>query len=124
MEKINEKLNDIIKEPEVRFVGIINMEGELLLGKFRPDIIPLENEEQRKMIYRELVARVATRKKFDSSMGRVKYSASRREKVVMMSFPLNELVLMITADPYVNVDRLAYNIIKKLGSDWDQFFGK
>ena len=77
-----------------------------------------------KKIFRELAIRVATRKKFDYSMGRVKYSASRREKLVMMSFPLKKYTLMITAEPNINIDRLAYKIIQTLGKDWSEFFGQ
>lgn len=57
-------------------------------------------------------------------MGRVKYSASRREKLVMMSFPLKKYTLMITAEPNINIDRLAYKIIQTLGKDWSEFFGQ
>jgi len=72
----------------------------------------------------ELALRVATRREFDSSMGRVKYSAARREKVVAMSFPLKNCILMVIAEPQVNIDRLAYRIIKKLDQQWYGFFGK
>ena len=54
-------------------------------------------------------------------MGPVKYSASRREKLVMMSFPINDLILLITAEPNINIDRLAYRIIQKLGDSWSDF---
>jgi len=57
-------------------------------------------------------------------MDRVKYSASRREKIVMMSFPLKNCILMVTAEPNVNIDRLAYRIIQKLDQQWYEFFGK
>jgi len=54
----------------------------------------------------------------------VKYSASRREHVVIMSFPIYEKVILIVAEPNVNIDRLAFRIIEKLGSQWGEFFGK
>lgn len=73
---------------------------------------------------KELAAKVAKRKKYDTELGRVKYSASRREHVVIMSFPIYEKVIMIVAKPHVNIDRLAFRIIEKLGSQWGEFFGK
>lgn len=120
----DEKINDILKEKEVRFVGIIDSEGNLLKECFRKGLVPFENDEEQKKIFQELAVRVSTRKKFDYSMGRVKYSASRREKLVMMSFPIDGYILLITADPHVNIDRLAYKIIQKLGNTWSNFFGK
>ena len=99
------------------------MKGKLIENKFREGIIPFENDEEQRQIFRELALRVSARKNFDYSMGAVKYSASRREKLVMMSFPLKECILLITADPHVNIDRLAYKIIQILGKDWSEFRG-
>jgi hypothetical protein len=100
------------------------MKGDLEEGKFREEIIPFENDEEQRKIFRELALRVSTRKNFDYSMGAVKYSASRREKLVMMSFPLKNIILLITAEPNVNIDRLAYRIIQILGKNWSEFYGE
>jgi hypothetical protein len=75
-------------------------------------------------VCKELASRVEKRKKYDNELGRVKYSASRREHVVIMSFPIYEKVIMIVAEPDVNIDRLAFRIIEKLGSQWGEFFGE
>ena len=119
-----QKLDKIIYEKEIRFAGLINLKGELMESKFREGIIPFENDEEQQRVFRELAVRITTRKNFDHSMGAVKYSASRREKLVMMSFPLKNIFLLITAEPNVNMDRLAYKIIKILGKDWSEFFGE
>ena len=34
------------------------------------------------------------------------------------------MILLITAEPNINIDRLAYKIIQILGKDWSEFFGK
>ncbi len=119
-----QKVDKIISEKEIRFVGFVNMQGHLVNGRFREDVIPFENDEDQQKIFRELALRISTRKKFDYSMGAVKYSASRREKLVMMSFPLKNMILLITAEPNVNIDRLAYKIIQILGKDWSEFYGE
>ena len=90
-EFFQEKLDEIFIEKDIRFAGFIDLKGNLIKGKFREGIIPFEKDEEQKKIYRELAIRVSTRQKFDYSMGRVKYSASRREKLVMMSFPLKKI---------------------------------
>ena len=119
-----QKVDEIFSEKEIRFAGFVNMKGDLEEGKFREDIIPFENDKEQQRIFRELALRISTRKKFDYSMGAVKYSASRREKLVMMSFPLKNTILLITAEPNVNIDRLAYKIIQILGKDWSEFYGE
>ncbi len=120
---LGEKLNQILLEKGIRFAGFVDLKGKLIENKFREGIIPFENDEEQRQIFRELALRVSARKNFDYSMGAVKYSASRREKLVMMSFPLKECILLITADPHVNIDRLAYKIIQILGKDWSEFRG-
>lgn len=119
-----EKLTEILSEKEIRFAGFVGLDGNLLHGKFREDIVPFETDEEQQQVFRELASRISTRKKFDYSMGPVKYSASRREKLVMMSFPLKNMILLITAEPNVNIDRLAYKIIQILGESWGNFYGK
>jgi len=118
------KLDEILSEKEIRFAGFVNMQGDLEEGQFREDVVPFETDEEQKKVFRELAIRISTRKDFDFSMGAVKYSASRREKLVMMSFPLKNMILLITTEPNVNIDRLAYKIIQILGKDWSEFHGE
>ena len=109
-----QKLDEIFEEKDIRFAGFVDIDGNLIKGKFREGIIPFETDEEQQKIFRELAYRVSTRKHFDYSMGSVKYSASRRERLVMMSFPLKNSILLITTEPNVNIDRIAYRIIQIL----------
>jgi len=120
---IQEKINDILAEPEIRFAGLIDSEGGLVTGGFREGVIPFENDERRRQLFLQLAHRVANREGFDANLGRVKYSSSRREKVVMMSFPLGRHVIMIIAETNVNIDRLGLKIMYKLDRQWSEFHG-
>ena len=124
VEKYQKQCKKILSEPEIRFAGIISEMGKLIAGGFKKGIIPLEDDSGRQKLYMELALRVATRREFDSFMGRVKYSVSRREKVVVMSFPLKNCILMVVAEPNVNIDRFAYGIIQKLDKQWYESYGK
>jgi hypothetical protein len=123
VEEIRNKIKDILAEPEIRFCGLIDSDGRLVAGDFNDVVIPFESDKRRRQMFQELAHRVANRKGFDASLGRVKYSSSRREKVVMMSFPIGRYVIMITAEPDVNIDRLAWKIIYKLEHQWSEFQG-
>ena len=123
IDDIKKNINDILCEPEIRFCGLIDSSGELIAGNFRNGVIPFENDKRRRQMFQELAHRVANRQGFDASLGRVKYSSSRREKVVMMSFPAGRYVILVTAEPGVNIDRLAWKIINKLGKQWSEFQG-
>lgn len=124
VKEYEKRCQELLEDPEVRFAGLLDESGKLLAGGYKENITPRLTKEQHDVVCQELAARVAKRKKYDTELGHVKYSASRREYVVIMSFPIYEKVVMIVAEPNVNIDRLAFRIIEKLGSQWGEFFGK
>lgn len=123
IDDIKNKIKNILLEPEIRFCGLIDSTGELIAGDMKTGIIPFENDAKRRQMYQELAHRVANRQGFDSNLGRVKYSASRRENVVMMSFPIGRYIVLVIAEPHVNIDRLGWKIIDTLGQQWSEFQG-
>lgn len=120
-EKVNEywifeqKCKKILQEDKIRFAGIVNRMGRLVAGGFKEGVRPLEDEEDRRKMYMELILRVSMRSEFDYSLGKVKYTASRREKAVVMSFPLDNNVLFISAEPDISIDKTANKILKLIG---------
>ena len=63
------KCDMLLDEPEVRFAGIINHLGSLVIGGFKKNVTPFETNEKMKKIYMELALRVSMRKDFDDSFG-------------------------------------------------------
>ncbi len=110
-----QKCNTLLREEEIRFVGFINSMGRLVAGGFKEGITPIEDEAERQKMYMELALRVSMRKDFDYSLGPVKYTASRRKNTVVMSFPVNSNVLLVSAEPTVDIDKLANKIMKLIG---------
>ncbi|EIJ64933.1 hypothetical protein BD31_I0895 [Candidatus Nitrosopumilus salaria BD31] len=123
VEDVKKKIKSILEEPEIRFCGLIDSSGELVAGDFKKGVVPLETDKQRRQMFQELAHRVANRQGFDSNLGRVKYSASRREKVVMMSFPIGRYIILIITELSINIDRFAWKIIYKLENQWSEFYG-
>lgn len=111
----DQKCNRLLQEEEIRFAGFINSMGRLVAGDFKEGITPIEDEAERQKMYMELALRVSMRKDFDYSLGPVKYAASRRAKTVVMSFPINSNVLLVSAEPTVDIDKLANKIMKIVG---------
>jgi hypothetical protein len=110
-----QKCDLLLKEDKVRFAGLINNMGKLVAGGFKEGIMPLEDEAERQKMYMELALRVSMRMEFDYSLGPVKFSASRREKVVMISFPINNKVLMVSTEPSIDIETFAMKAIKIIG---------
>ncbi len=121
LEDIKNRIDIILQVPEIRFCGLIDSKGELVVGGFDEKSVPMLNVAQRRQLFQELAHRVANRQGFDADLGRVKYSSSRRENAVMMSFPFGTHVILVIANPGINIDRFAWDILNKLGRDWSDF---
>jgi len=118
------KCQEILKDDVIRFAGLLNESGIILAGGLKQGVEIRLTDEKLQSVCKELASRVAKRKKLDVELGHVKYSASRREHIVIMSFPIYEKVIMIVAESNVNIDKLAFKIIDKLGRQWGEFVGK
>ena len=118
------KCQKILEEPEIRFAALLDDSGNILAGGFKQGMTPRLSEDRFQMVRKELASRVAKRKQDDNELGHVKYSASRREHVVIMSFPIFDNVVMILAESHINIDRFAYRIIHILGRQWGEFVGQ
>ena len=102
---------------EIRFAGIINEDGELISGGFKQGLMPLEDDEIKLKSFMEFVSKISLRKEYDDSLGPINYLAARRDKVVLISFPfpLSRILLLISAEPSVNIENLASKVIKIFG---------
>jgi len=121
LEKSNEyyvfeqKCQNLLKESYIRFAGLINPMGHLVAGGMKKGLKPLEDDADMRKLYMELILRVSTRQEFDQTLGVVYYSASRREKAVLLSFPIGNKVLLVSADANVNIDETAKKVKKIAG---------
>jgi len=110
-----QKCDLLLKDDEIRFAGLINSMGKLVAGGPKEGTDHLKDEAELQKMFLELALRVSMRMEFDYSLGPVKYSASRREKAVMMSFPINNNVLLVIIDPLIDIDKFAQKVLKIIG---------
>ena len=110
----DEKCKILLKEPEIRFAGIVNISGNLVLGGFKEGLTPYENDETKLQAFYNFVSKASIRKEFDESLGPINYIAARRDKAVLISFPfpLSKILLLISAEPNVNIEDLAKKVVE------------
>jgi hypothetical protein len=102
--------NKLCSEKKVRFCGVINSMGKIVAGGFKDDIKPLDNEDQRRMLYTQSSLELSMKEDFDENLGQVNYITTYRDNVVLINIPMkkdNHLVL-ISAER--NTD--AENVVK------------
>lgn len=101
-------------DPKIRFAGLINEKGRLVAGGMKEGLKSLEDTKDDEMLYMELVLRAKMRREFDRVLGSVQFAMSYREKVVIMSFPLKDHVLLLSAEKGVNFAEIPFKVIKIL----------
>jgi len=109
-----EKLCDFAKQADskVRFAGVINSRGRLIAGGMISSKNRLGDRKRDEMLYMELALRVKMRSEFDGDLGKVKFSMSFREKLIVMSFPIENDVLMVSMESKTQFEKIAFNILK------------
>ncbi|HUU48119.1 MAG TPA: DUF6659 family protein [Nitrosopumilaceae archaeon] len=110
----DEKCKNLLNEPEIRFAGIVDKDGKLVLGGFKEGLTPYENDETKLQAFYNFVSKASIRKEFDESLGPINYIAARRDKAVLISFPfpLSQILLLISAEPNVNIEDLAKKVVE------------
>lgn len=110
----SDKCNLLLAESDIRFAGILNDEGSLISGGFKEGLIPLEKDEDKLKSFMEFVSKASIRKEFDQSLGPINYLAARRDKAVLVSFPfpITRIVLLISAEPTVDIEKLAQKVVE------------
>lgn len=119
----DKKCKKICEEKEIRFAGIVDENGKLVAGGFKEGLVPLERDEQRLEEFMRFVSQVSLLKSFDDTLGPTCYIAARREKVILISFPfpLSKILLLISAEPTIDIEKLASHIVNIFDSDEARF---
>ena len=103
-------------DPKMRSARIINNRGHLEAGGMKEGLMALEDSKQDEMMFMELALRVRMRHEFDKEFGKVHFSMSYRDKVLIMSFPLEkDDVLLASAEKEINFGELPFKILELIG---------
>ena len=97
---------------KIRFAGVINSRGRLVAGGMAASKKRLGDRKRDEMLYMELALRVKMRREFDDDLGPVKFSMSFREKLIVMSFPMKNDILMVSMERKTQFEKIAFSILK------------
>lgn len=109
----DEKCKKLLEEADIRFAGIIDEHGKLVSGGFKKNLKPLEADESKLKAFMEFISKISIRNEYDESLGPINYLAARRNKAVLVSFPfpVSKFVLLISANPSVDIEELASKVV-------------
>ncbi|MDH3192217.1 MAG: hypothetical protein OEM18_05980 [Nitrosopumilus sp.] len=99
IKKLDNACTRLLEEENIRHVGVINELGHLIAGGFKKGVDPLLTDEKVRMIYMQMQLDFNMRQEFDDILGPIDYIASRRTKQLIISVPIGENLVLITAEP-------------------------
>src|SRR5438105_3429354 len=87
---------------DVRYAGIIDGTGEPIAGGMRNGIDSIVTETDEELFLTQTALRKSMRERFDSAMGRARFAYVEREKISILTFYMDDKILLVTLEP--NVD--------------------
>ena len=115
IKKLEEACIKLSEEDKVRHVGVINQLGRLIAGGLKKGLKSTLQDDKIKMMYMQMQLDFKMRQELDEFLGQIDYIASRRTKQLIISVPIGENLVLITAEP----DADDKNIIKKAEALFD-----
>jgi hypothetical protein len=105
----------IIKlDRRIRFVGIVNNRGEVIEGGFKKGVEPLLDGTDEQQMYIHSLSNLTTLEAYGRRLGRVRYSLTEHEKVTLMSFPIGDGILCISATPNADMNKIREKVMRAL----------
>ena len=120
--KTNEVLENLChtlcNEPKIRFCGVINSLGRMVTGGFRDGIKPLDNEDQRRMLYIQSTLELSMKGEFDDALGNVNFITTYRDNVAIISIPMPQnYLLLMSVERNAEIQQIVKNAISRFESN-------
>jgi hypothetical protein len=105
----------IIKlDRRIRFAGIVNNRGEVIEGGFKKGVEPLLDGTDEQQMYIHSLSNLTMLESYSRRLGRVRYSLTEHGKVTLMSFPIGDRILCISATPNADMNKIREKVMRVL----------
>ncbi len=105
----------IIKlDRRIRFAGIVNNRGEVIEGGFKKGVEPLLDGTDEQQMYVHSLSNLTMLESYSRRLGRVRYSLTEHEKVTLLSFPIGDRILCISATPNADMNKIREKVMRLL----------
>jgi len=96
---LSELCNSIFEISEkIRFVGIIDQMGKLIGGDMKKGLPSLEKNDGSIRLYLGYAINNILRRDFDNVFGKVLYTFSERERIKLLTIPIDDNLLLVSMD--------------------------
>jgi hypothetical protein len=98
----------------IRFAGIVNKKGEVIEGGFKHGVEPLLNGTDEQQMYLQSLSHLTMLQSYSDALGSVRYNLTEHEKVTLLTFPLDDSILCLSAMPKANTSKIRDKVLKVL----------
>ena len=108
-------------DEKIRFVGIIDQMGKLVVGDMKKGLPSLERDDGSIRLYLGYAINNMLRRDFDNVFGKVLYTFSEREKIKLLTVPMDNYLLLVSIDKlsdHVKLINKIMDVVKKLTMPW------
>ena len=98
-------------DEKIRFVGMIDQMGKLIVGDMKKGTPSLEKKDGSIRLYLGYAINNVLRRDFDNVFGKVLYTFSEREKIKLLTIPIEENLLLVSIDKLADHDKLINKIL-------------
>jgi hypothetical protein len=106
----------ILDLPEIRFIGVINNMGNLILGDYKEGIVPIAEIEQHKICMAHALE-LFMKKDLDYALGSLDYIVSKRKNIIIITVPVNNHLILISANPNAKIEPIINEIIQRINRE-------
>jgi len=110
IESLENSCNKVLSLPKIRFVGVLDNMGNKVAGGFKEGITSYLEDKEDRMMYVQLTFEYLMRKDFDKKLGPIDYIASQRKKIVLISIPTRNYLVLISAEREVDVQYIIHEV--------------
>lgn len=105
----------ILDLPEIRFVGVVNSMGRLVSGDYKKGVVPIAEIEQYKICMAHALE-LFMKKDLDDTLGPLEYIVSKRKNMVIITIPINDSLVLISAEPKAKIEHIIDEIIQRINN--------
>ena len=117
MTSVVNKIIDL--SPKMRFVGIIDLRGNIVEGIIKEGKASLESQREQEHFCQQIAERRRMRREFDRSLGKVKYVHVERDRVSQLVVYTPKRTIFVTVEPSMPISAKLKLVdrIKRIVSD-------
>ena len=93
----------IAADSHMRFVGIIDLEGNIVEGIMKEGKTSLESQKEGEYFCKQVAERRSMREEFDRTLGKVQYVHVEREKVTQIVLYTKKYTVFVAVEPDLGI---------------------